>query len=107
MDPKAIADMIKNNPLLGNPALLSLNPQLYAVQLAQLQAGLQQLAAAAAINNAPKEANKEEDDNALNLTKRSPSPPPPTSTFTDRRRTESPLDLSGFATARRQVGLFQ
>ena len=51
-DVDALNNMLKSNALL-NPALLSINPSLYAVQLAQLQAaqllsqgGLQQLAAA-------------------------------------------------------------
>ena len=68
-DGEALNNMLKNNALL-NPALLSINPSLYAVQLAQLQAaqllsqgGLQQLAAARRVS--------EDDDLATgNLRKR-------------------------------------
>ena len=115
-DADALNNMLKNNALL-NPALLSINPSLYAVQLAQLQAaqllsqgGLQQLAAA-------RRASEDEDTNtanarkrkhdsaassddplssALNLTKRSPSVSPKSGeVIQGRSTTESPLDLSG------------
>ena len=106
--------MLKNNALL-NPALLSINPSLYAVQLAQLQAaqllsqgGLQQLAAARRssedddITSGRKrkhDSATSSDDplsSALNLTKRSPSVSPKGGEVSQGRSTaESPLDLSG------------
>ena len=68
-DADALNNMLKNNALL-NPALLSINPSLYAVQLAQLQAaqllsqgGLQQLAAA-------RRASEDDDANTANARKR-------------------------------------
>ena len=115
-DADALNNMLKNNALL-NPALLSINPSLYAVQLAQLQAaqllsqgGLQQLAAArrasedddANTANARKrkhDSAASSDDplsSALNLTKRSPSVSPKSGeVIQGRSTTESPLDLSG------------
>ncbi len=106
-DPKALAEMLKS-PLL-NPALLAaVNPQLLAVQLAQLQAGLQQLAAATAAagatGNTAAGAEDGEDKHGgskertppdpVNLTKikTSFSPPVPHATSA---AAESPLDLSG------------
>ena len=109
--------MLKNNALL-NPALLSINPSLYAVQLAQLQAaqllsqgGLHQLAAARRASedddhvtgNLRKRkhdsATSSSDDplsSALNLSKRSPSVSPKSGEISQGRSTaESPLDLSG------------
>ena len=115
-DAEALNNMLKNNALL-NPALLSINPSLYAVQLAQLQAaqllsqgGLQQLAAARRasedddINTGNLRKRKHDsatssDDplsSALNLTKRSPSVSPKSGEVSQGRSTaESPLDLSG------------
>ena len=113
-----LANLLKN-PLL-NPALLSINPSLYAVQLAQLQAalaqsaGLQQLVAAAmpkkeeadttpagaaaAVAAAATRKRKLEEEQVLNLTSsvgaktRSPAQSP---SLAERLRAESPLDLSG------------
>ena len=115
-DAEALNNMLKNNALL-NPALLSINPSLYAVQLAQLQAaqllshgGLQQLAAARrasedddiSTGNMRKrkhDSATSSDDplsSALNLTKRSPSVSPKSGEVSQGRSTaESPLDLSG------------
>ncbi len=85
-DPKALAELLKSSALL-NPALMAINPQLYAMQVAQLQAGLQQLAAAAAAANSAN-AKKVDEEDPVNLRA---SPPP----LQQRSRTESPLDLSG------------
>ena len=115
-DAEALNSMLKNNALL-NPALLSINPSLYAVQLAQLQAaqllsqgGLQQLAAARRaseddditagnLRKRKHDSATSSDDplsSALNLTKRSPSVSPKSGEVSQGRSTaESPLDLSG------------
>ncbi len=120
-DPAGLVNLLKS-PLL-NPALLTINPQLYAMQLAQLQAalaqsaGLQQLVAAAAMpkkeedESSPQQRKRKLDEEhdlqqqqaVLNLTnsasKRSPVPSP---TLAERLRAESPLDLSG---SKRHPGL--
>ena len=115
-DVDALNNMLKSNALL-NPALLSINPSLYAVQLAQLQAaqllsqgGLQQLAAARRasedddistgnLRKRKHDSATSSDDplsSALNLTKRSPSVSPKSGDVNQVRPTvESPLDLSG------------
>eukprot|EP00095_Tigriopus_kingsejongensis_P012316 maker-scaffold284_size223161-snap-gene-1.26 protein:Tk12316 transcript:maker-scaffold284_size223161-snap-gene-1.26-mRNA-1 annotation:"tiptop " len=106
---EALANLFKSNPLLSfNPALLSLNPSLYAVQLAQLQAaqllsqsvGLHKSNPDLAASIAEEEFNMRkrklamQDEEAemgagvLNLSKRSPLGSP-------KMRAESPLDLSG------------
>ena len=93
----ALANLLKN-PLL-NPALLSLNPSLYAVQLAQLQAALAAQTAGLQQPQQPKpeaETNlrkrKLEDESAINLSSSRLTPSP--ANF-KQKRAESPLDLSG------------
>ena len=104
-----MANLLKN-PLL-NPALLSINPSLYAVQLAQLQAAQllsqgsalsdhlgssfnkksaeEEALALAAVNMRKRKLMEESDrERVLNLSKRSPLSSP-------RIRSDSPLDLSG------------
>jgi uncharacterized C2H2 Zn-finger protein len=98
-------NMLKNSQLF-NPALLALNPSLYAVQLAQLQAaqlfsqsGLQQMASSGSLGSEDSRKRKfssgEEQtsggNDVLNLSKRSPDSSP----RRDRSSAESPLDLSG------------
>ena len=99
-------NMLKNSQLF-NPALLALNPSLYAVQLAQLQAaqlfsqsGLQHMASSASLGSEDSRKRKfssgEEQQTSggsdvLNLSKRSPDSSP----RRDRSSAESPLDLSG------------
>jgi uncharacterized C2H2 Zn-finger protein len=104
---EAMANMLKNHPLLGQAALLGLGNPMYAVQLAQLQAAQQLLSQTQHLqqqhlkreSDSEKEENlrkrrheieeeESEDASALNLTKKMP-------------RVESPLDLSG---AKDQLG---
>lgn len=94
-------NLLKNSQLF-NPALLALNPSLYAVQLAQLQAaqllsqsGLQQMSSSLEESRKRKFSSGEEAGSSggdvLNLSKRSPDSSP----RRERRSAESPLDLSG------------
>ena len=102
----ALNSLLKNSPLM-NPALLSLNPQLYLAQLqaAQLLSAQGGLMAAANARRGSEEASEDStassrkrkmDESGLNLSaKRSPSSSPKPSEPAPLRTGESPLDLSG------------